>query len=57
MDKQLTEACERLRDRLELADMSRKAACYAERKGRTLYIVSQEARELRRLDTIYAEAK
>ena len=57
MDKQLTEACERLRDRLELADSTRKAEAYAIRKGRTLYVVSSEARELRRLDRIYAEAR
>jgi hypothetical protein len=57
MDKQLTEACEALRDKLELADTRHKAEAYAIRKGRTLYYVSPEARELRRLDAIYAERR
>jgi hypothetical protein len=34
-----------------------KAEAYAIRKGRTLYVVSSEARELRRLDKIYSEAR
>jgi hypothetical protein len=57
MEKQLLNACERFRDALESADLSHKAECYALRKGRTLYVVSSKARELRRLDTIYSEAR
>ena len=57
MERALTEACERLAEAMALEDSRRKAQAYAIRKGRTLYIVSSEARELRRLDTIYAEAK
>jgi hypothetical protein len=34
-----------------------KAQAYAIRKGRTLYVVSSEARELRRLDRIYEEVR
>ena len=57
MDKLLTEACERLRDALESKDNQEKIAAYAIRKGRTLFVVSSEARELRRLDKIYSEAR
>ena len=35
----------------------KKSQAYAIRKGRTLYVVSSEARELRRLDRIYVEGR
>jgi len=57
MEQALTEACERLRDAMEANDNRARILAYAQRKGRTLYIVSTEARELRRLDAIYAEAQ
>jgi hypothetical protein len=57
MEKAIIDACEALRDRLERADDARRASAYAIRKGRTMYIVSEEARELRRLDAIYAESR
>jgi hypothetical protein len=57
MDKQLTEACERLREAMEKRDNDRQIEAYAIRKGRTLFVVSSEARELRRLDAIYSEAR
>ena len=34
-----------------------KAQAYAIRKGRTLYVVSSEARELRRLDRVYEQGR
>jgi|WetSurMetagenome_2_1015567.scaffolds.fasta_scaffold349796_3 hypothetical protein len=57
MEKAIIDACEALRDRLERMDSAERSRAYAIRKGRTLYLVSDEARELRRLDAIYAESR
>ena len=54
MSNDLFDACEALRAKLDKLDDRRKIRAYAIRKGRSLYVVSSEARELRRLDTIYA---
>jgi hypothetical protein len=57
MEQALVDACERLRMALESRDNQKKIEAYAIRKGRTMYVVSQEARELRRFDAIYSEAR
>jgi len=57
MDSQLIEACERFREALEKRDSRNRVSAFAIRKSKTLYLVSSEARELRRLDAIYSEAR
>jgi hypothetical protein len=57
---ELIEACEIFAERLALADSRervRASAARLIRKGRTLYIVSPEAREMRRIDAIASEAR
>lgn len=49
----MNEACKRF----ERALMEQEDRPLIQKKGRTLYIVSSEARELRRFDAIYAEAR
>ncbi|MFA5422169.1 MAG: hypothetical protein WC344_05285 [Bacilli bacterium] len=56
MDKKLSEACEAFAERLALADSRARARAYAIRKGKTLLTLSSEARELRRIDRVLAEA-
>lgn len=48
---ELTQACRRLEDLIKDDDTTVPSLT---RKGRTLYIVSPEARELRRLDRVYS---
>jgi len=58
MKEALLIACESLRDRLELIDNRnriRAKSARLTRKGSTMYVVSPEARELRRIDAIFAE--
>lgn len=56
MEKNLLESCEAFAERLALSDSRTKAKAYAIRKGKTLYCLSSEARELRRIDAVLAEA-
>jgi hypothetical protein len=56
MDKKLLESFEAFAERLALADSRARSRAYAIRKGKTLYCLSSEARELRRIDRVLAEA-
>ena len=54
--KELEQAVEGFRAAMAATQREQPAA-YAVRKGRTLYVVSDEARTLRRLDAVYSEAR
>jgi hypothetical protein len=60
MDDALTDAFESFRERLALIDArdrARKASARLTRKGNNNYIISAEAREMRRIDAICSEAR
>lgn len=56
MEENLLEACERFAARLALADSRSRIRAYARKKGKTLLMLGGEARELRRIDAVFAEA-
>ena len=57
MKQAIIDACESLRLALEHQDDAKRSSAYAIRKGKTLYIVSSEAREMHRLDCIVAQGR
>ena len=58
MKQAIIDACESLRLALEQDDVKAyRSSAYAIRKGKTLYIVSSEAREMHRLDCIVAQGR
>jgi len=57
MKQTLTDACELLREAFESKDNAERIEAYAIRKGRTLFVVSDEAQNLRRLDAVYGKVE
>ncbi len=56
MEKNLLESLEAFAEALALSDARNRSRAYAIRKGKTLYCLSPEARELRRIDRVLSEA-